>query len=381
MQVIISVGGTFHAFEVARTVQAAGYLKRLIINQVHPTLAWGVDRQLIQTIPWPDYTGRLVQKTPGLRRLVAWNGVKDNLFDVMASRYVDKCDIFHVWNHYGLYSLRKAKKQGAVIIIERSSAHPITQYQLLTEEYERYGLAFTAMNNRILEKHLQEYEEADYIMISAGFACDSMVAQGVPPQKLLPVTLGVNIEQFLPAPKSDNIFRVIVVGMVSLQKGTHYLLEAFKQLALPRAELVLIGAIDEAFRSVLSQYQGLFTYAGKVPHGQLPAEYNRASLLVLPSIQDGFAMVVAEAMASGLPVIISENVGAKQIVRDGVDGFIVPIRDVEALKEKILFLYENEPARQQMGQAARRQVLQFTWDRYGREVLAYYRSVLTAESQ
>jgi glycosyltransferase involved in cell wall biosynthesis len=82
--------------------------------------------------------------------------------------------------------------------------------------------------------------------------------------------------------------------------------------------------------------------------------------------------VVLEALACGLPVIVSANTGSKEMVRDGEDGFVVPIRDVEALKQKILLLYEDPHTQQKMAQAAAQRASQFTWDGYARRALQMY---------
>ena len=376
MQVIISVGGVFHSYHTARAAQRAGCLKRYITTRFYPERAKGIDHSLVISMPLLEYGAYVLRKIPLINNTVPWNWVKDSLFDIMASRYVDECDILHVWNNYGLFSLRKAKEYGAKIIIQRGSAHPLIQQRLLTEEYEKYGLKFSLMNQRLIQRHVKEYEEADFVMVPSRFAYDSMIEERVPEQKLLRVTYGVDIEQFKPSPKRDKKFRVIFVGMASLQKGTHYLLEAMKQLSLPKAELILIGSMRDNFRSILARYKGTFNYIGAVDRQAIPRYYADSSVFVLPSIQDGFARVVTEAMASGLPVIVSENVGAKDIVRDGTDGFIIPIRDVEALKEKILFFYENEGDRQRMGESAREYVKQFTWERYGRELIEIYQKAV-----
>ena len=95
------------------------------------------------------------------------------------------------------------------------------------------------------------------------------------------------------------------------------------------------------------------------------------------SIEEGFAMVMPQAMACGLPIICTSNTGGEDIVRDGIDGFIIPIRDVEALKEKILFMYKNPERRREMGESARLRVQSgFSWDNYGAKMIGEYRKVL-----
>ena len=378
MQVIISVGSKFWAYHTARAAQQAGYLKHFITT-VYDETEVGIDRARVTELRLPDWIGRALRRMPGANRLVPWNWVKDNLFDLMAVRHVSECDIFHVWNNYGLFSLRKAKRLGATVIVERGSTHPLTQQRLLQEEYARWGVRFPATNRRLLEKQLQELAEADYIYIPSAFVRRSMIEEGIPAEKLIEIPYGVHLDMFRPMPKRDRVFRVLFVGMLSLQKGIPYLLEAMQRLNLTDAELVLVGRVAEDVRSLLGRYANTLHLAGPVPQQELPAYYGSSSMFVLPSIQDGFGMVVYEAMSCGLPVIITENVGAP--VRAGIDGFVVPIRDADALAEKILFFHENEEARQRMGAAAREYVQRFTWERYGEQVIATYRRILDSERE
>jgi glycosyltransferase involved in cell wall biosynthesis len=203
-----------------------------------------------------------------------------------------------------------------------------------------------------------------------------MIEQGVPESKLLRVHFGFAPERFhiQPEAKTDNTFRVLFVGAISLQKGVQYLLEAFRRLDLPDAELVLVGGTFPDSKTFLPQYEGLYRHVPFVPQADLVEFYNTVSVFVLPSLQDGFGMVVYEAAACGLPVIVSENVGAT--IRDGQDGFIVPIRDPEALADRLLRLYRDPVLREAMGRSAHAYVQQFTWEAYHRQVIANYRRVL-----
>ena len=150
-------------------------------------------------------------------------------------------------------------------------------------------------------------------------------------------------------------------------------MQAWQELALPNAELVLIGRIEEEMKPVLKKYEGTFTYRGHVKHEELYKEYGNASVFVLPSLQEGSALVTYEAMACGLPLIVSENTGS--VVRDGKDGYILPIRDVEGLKEKLTLFYENREQAAQMGDAAHEYVQQFSWAAYADRVMGVYREI------
>lgn|SRR5574341_56107 len=375
MQVIISSGGVYHAYHAARGAAQAGVLKRFItgIYLKHET---GIPPSLYRKILLPNYIGHAIQQIPGSHSQYISYLIRDNLFDWAASQMLADCDIFHGWNHMSLFTMRRAKRQGARTVIERSSAHPVWLDGMLRDEYRRHGLSFPAANRWLNRKHIQEYEEADAIFVCSDFVWRTMVENGVPPHKLRKVTLGFDPSKFHPIPdsKPGNVFRIMFCGAVSLQKGVQYLLEAFKQLHLPNAELLLVGGLFPDSRSFLPNYRGLYRHVPYLPHDQLTQLYSSSSVFVLPSLQDGFGMVVYEAAACGLPVIVSQNVGAP--IRDGQDGFIVPIRDPNALADRLLQLYKDEPLRHTMGESIRQYVQQFTWEHYHQQLIGHYRELM-----
>jgi glycosyltransferase involved in cell wall biosynthesis len=379
-RILVVSGNKFHAYHMARGALRAGWLHRFITT-VFDRRETGLPPEKIVEIKLPAYAAMLITRLPfrGAQALSYYIG--DNWFDRAASRYAPEADIYHAFNHHALHGLRAARQAGAITIVERSSAHPTLQHTLLREEYARFGLTYPANNEKIIAKHLQEYEEADWIMVASDFVYRSMVAEGVPPQKLRQAHLGFAPEHFYPGEKLDDIFRVIFVGALSLQKGLPYLLEGFKLANLPpdKSELLIVGEPFPDADSFLPKYEGLYRRLKFVPHSELARVYQSGSVFVLPSLQDGFGMVVYEAAACGLPVIISENVGAA--IRDGEDGFIVPIRSAQAIAEKLVYLYEHDAERRQMGQSACSYVSQFTWEHYQTELIAHYQDILKQSPQ
>ncbi|HOA23108.1 MAG TPA: glycosyltransferase family 4 protein [Aggregatilineales bacterium] len=371
LEVTVSSGGKFHAYHIARAAQQAGYLRRFITT-IYDRYETGIDRSKVRQIMLPELLGMAIQKLPTTSSVSLSYLVRDNLFDLMARRYLSGGDILNVFNHFGLYSMRQARRLGMKTIVERSSAHPVVHHRILSEEYARYGLRYSRANAWLFGKHEQEYAEADAIAVPSEFVWRTMVEQGVPEARLRRVHFGFEPGHFRPMPgvKTDDVFRVMFAGSVSLQKGVQYLLEAFRRLNLPNAELVLVGGSFPDSRAFLPQYEGLYRHIPFVPHPRLAEVYNTASVFVLPSLQDGFGMVVYEAAACGLPVIITENVGAD--IRDGQDGFVVPIRDPDALADRLLRLYRDENLRREMGRSAWEYVQQFTWEAYHRQVIAHY---------
>ena len=261
-----------------------------------------------------------------------------------------------------------------MVVIERGSTHPYYQDEILREEFERHGVRTERAHPQIIEKGLREIALADKVIIPSEFVRRTFLAHGVAEDKLAVIPYGADLSLFRKATKKDDVFRVLFVGNISVQKGIHYLLEAWKTLALPHAELVLVGRIDTDARPVLDRYAGLFTHAGHVTHEALPAVYGNASVFVLPSLQEGSAMVTYEAMACGLPSIVSENTGS--VLRDGLDGFVIPIRNAEAIAEKLAWVREHPDEAAQMGETARDAVRNFTWERYADGVVDVYRELL-----
>jgi glycosyltransferase involved in cell wall biosynthesis len=139
---------------------------------------------------------------------------------------------------------------------------------------------------------------------------------------------------------------------------------------------VLRGWVDDSIGRLVDAYRQRCAFETPGFTSDPPAAYADSSVFVLPAIEDGYPLVVLEAMASGRPVVVSENTGTKDAVRDGVDGFVVPIRSPDALAEKLQWLLDHPAERAAMGRAARERALQFPWERYGTDLVAAYQRVL-----
>jgi len=165
--------------------------------------------------------------------------------------------------------------------------------------------------------------------------------------------------------------------MVCLRKGFLDLARAWSDLALPGGELWVVGQVHEEVVPLLDPYRAdpTIRFFGHVGGGAARF-YGQADVFVLPSVVEGSAKTTYEAMAAGLPVVTTPNAGS--VVRDGVDGFIVPIRDQDALKRRLLFLYENREASRAMGEAARKSVRDFSWETYESRLIDIYGELMGA---
>lgn len=382
MEVVVSVGGRFHAFNLAAELERQGYLKRLITSYPRSrAVPFGIPSGKVASVVIKEVLERGWRKLPvALRNLWDPQFAITEIFDRAASRRVVPADVFVGWANQSLHALRRAKELGAVTVLERGSSHILYQQNVLREEYEKFGVPITPYmlpHPKIVEKELREYEEADRIAIPSLYVKRTFLEAGIPERKLIHVPYGVDTSAFHPSPKEDDIFRVIFAGGLNLRKGVHYLLQAFAELALPQAELLLVGTLNDELRPFLKKYEGSYRHIGHVPQAELPRYYAQGSVFVLLSIEEGLAMVLPQAMACGLPVIATVNTGAEDIVRDGTDGFVIPIRDVAAAKEKLRYLYEHPDRCRSMGAAARERVAQgFTWRDYGERIARAYQALV-----
>jgi len=379
MNIGISSAQHFWTFDLARQMERLGHLGCLYTG--YPQ--WKVDlplRSKVRCFPWAMGPTMLASRL-GINSLQRGLQLPTaRWFDRWTARTLEPCDIFHCVSLFGLESHRVAKQRyGAITVCDRGSSHILFQDRILSEEYARWGIPYRKINPEVIERELSEYANSDLIAVPSEFVRRTFLEQGVPEKKLMKLPFGVDLEMFRPEPKQDKIFRVIYVGHITLRKGLPYLLEAIAGPGLPPLELWLIGSVDPDLQPLLAKYQDRFRHLGVIARSELYKYYSQGSVFVLASIEEGLALVQGQAMACGLPVIATSNTGAEDLFADGVEGFIVPIRNPEAIREKIVYLYEHPDERERMGEASRRCALGWGgWDRYGENAAAAYRERLLA---
>lgn len=216
---------------------------------------------------------------------------------------------------------------------------------------------------------IQEYEKADLIRVMSPHAKRTMVENGVDSEKVLVVAPPLSLEEFSPASIDDSVFRVCYVGLLEPWKGFHYLIEAFAALDLPESALDLWGGpgsrpVSRYISEWMAKNPSINLKRGDVRSIGYANVYGKSSVLVSPSLADGYSYVVPEAMASGIPVIVTNTTGAADIVVDGVNGYIIPPRDRDALADRLLHLSRDPALVRRMGRAARESAMQLTLEAF-----------------
>ena len=267
----------------------------------------------------------------------------------------------YVFTQVGLETLRWAKRASVPSVLDNPNGH----IRHFSEVCQRESLRWCDQKHRLhpnqamVERVEEEYQLADRIRVSSEWAKISMVSRGVPAGKIHVVALPVNLQRFQPglaqAP-SGGPLRVCYVGSLNLAKGSQYLMQAAKLLGDNRVTLEFVGASGNRWTKRLFERERKGLKLSCAP-GDPVAAYQRAEVLVMPSLHDGFGFVVAEAMACGLPVIVTEDCGAADWIRDGQSGWIVPAGQVNALVEALSDALCRRPELGAMGKLARADVV------------------------
>jgi glycosyltransferase involved in cell wall biosynthesis len=292
----------------------------------------------------------------------------------------EKIDAVYAFHSAALEILQNARSAGVLAVMEQTNAPIRIVRGLLRDECKRYPSWIsngTGNDRHELEYSQRESEEwryADIILCGSDFVRKGIIECNGPAEKCLIVPYGVDsrfeVARRTDLPKSVKL-RVLTVGAVGLRKGTPYVLQAAKRCQ-KQATFRIVGSVNVS-SGAAEQLKEHVHVLGRVPRSEIQRQYAWADVFLLPSLCEGSATVVYEALAAGLPVICTPNTGS--IVRDGTDGFIVPIRDPEAIARCIVRLAGDESLRRAMSKNARL--------RYEQEgsLDAYARRLLTAISE
>lgn len=306
----------------------------------------------------------LVGRVPVLRRRRDWQVLAGDLhFDRWVAGHLPAAEVFQGVVGQCAESMEAARRRGVATVLDVVNTHVDDFHGHVVRESLAIGLHHP-VHRRSRERMLAEYRLADVIRVMSHRAARTFLARGVPAERLVVATPPIDPGRFPRARFDAPRFRVGFVGLIEPWKGFHHLLEAFGRLGLPDAELVLWGGSGSraATRLIRSwQSRGAAVEVRPVSVSADPAGTVATShVLVHPSLADGFSYAVAEAMACGVPVIVTDNTGAADLVTDGESGYVVPGGDVGALADRLRHLHANAGLLPRMGAAAREAVRRLT---------------------
>lgn len=383
-KVTIIVPGKFHAFYLAKGLQKRKVLKSIITS--YPkflVIKDNIEKKFVKSIFIKEIIERIFLKLK-LNKLLSKLYFYINLiFEYISSLKIHykEIDIVVSWSGIAEQTFIKAKKKNKKIIkiLERGSSHIAFQNKILIEEYKRLGINRNSIDQKIINKEIREYDLADYICVPSLFSKNTFIENGIDEKKLIKVPYGVDLEEFFKLDYKIQDFTIISTGQISIRKGSIYLLEAFQELNLKNSKLVMVGNIESGFKRHIEKYflNPNIIFKNHVKQKKLNELYNRSSLFVSSSLEEGLAMVQVQAMACGLPIICTTNSGGAEIVDEGINGYVCPIRNINYLKDKIKYFYDNRDQLRIFGNNSYKMARnKLSWDKYSENVYTEYKKLI-----
>jgi glycosyltransferase involved in cell wall biosynthesis len=385
LRIVSSSYGTFHMYEQAEQLNKYQLLSKFITGPPsYYAKKYNIPKNKIISM-WPIFaTGYIRSKIKFLISTDADNRITRLTHDIFSSqlkkKIPDDTDIFIGLSSFSLEALIAANSREIISVLDHGSLHENFDKQQLLLEKEKFGFKLTGNSSQdwLIEKENREFDVSQYIFVLSDLAKKTLIENGIEENKIIVNRCGVNLEKFIVKNKIDNIFRIVFCGQVCPRKGIHYLLEAFDHFKHLNCELWIIGSNeyekqDHYFRKMIAKYNSNnIKFFGSVESKDIPVLFSQCSVLVHPSLSDGFGQVVLQAMACGLPVIVTNSTGASEIIKEGENGFIIKSRDIESLKDKISILYAKRKFATEIGMHAKITVQNgYSWDDYGRRLVDF----------
>jgi hypothetical protein len=403
--VVAQLGARMH-YAVPRILQASGQLERLytdicavrgwprLLNLIPNSLRPTTVNRLLSRVPRGVHAGRITAfndfgyEYAKRRNLIAqqgrflvhlWAG-EEFCRRVLNAGFGSAGGVF-TFNSAGLEVLQRAKQSGLKAVTEQTIAPMRLELGLLSDEASRFPGWETSTENAgasaYCDREGEEWKSADLILCGSEFVRDSIAQCGGPGEKCVVVPYGVDVvdQRFATANPSvggsevrdqrsemkDRPLRVLTVGTVGLRKGSPYILEAARQLK-GKAQFRMVGGIGVQREAEVKLREHL-ELTGSVPRNELAGHFAWADVFLLPSLCEGSATATYEALAYGLPVICTANTGS--VARDGVEGFVIPIRDAAAIVDRLRQLLEDPELLRRMSANAAVKAKEFTVAKYG----------------
>ena len=228
--------------------------------------------------------------------------------------------------------------------------------------------------NEVFERFSREPELADLCIAASSYTRRTLIENGLSSDRVSVIAYGVDLEFFCPADfQQQEKFSVLFVGQLCRQKGLHYLLEAWRRLALANAELRIVGLPCD--NPVISRYAQTARFLGSLNWLELREEFRRADLLCLPSLSDGFGQVVLESLACGTPVLTTASCGASDLIVHEHNGFVVPAANLDALIATLTLASHHRDRLREMRASARATAEKYPWGRFRRSLVETLRSI------
>jgi glycosyltransferase involved in cell wall biosynthesis len=385
MKIAIVVTGRFHAFDLARGLIGRGH--DVTVFTAYPAWAarqFGLEPEHVCSFPAISILNRITGRlgSDALRKKI--EPFLLTSFGKWAAKQVSRqdWDVIHEFSGMGEEVIRAVRGK-AKHLLGRGSSHIRTQAELLRQESVRTGIDLAQPSSWIIEREEREYASADYVVVLSRFCSESFVRQGVPADKILILPLGVDTRMFsLSAELVEKRCRrilsgapltVLTTGSVSFRKGLYDFAQIARAFEGRMRFRWIGGALPEA-KAFLARMPAGVEFVPHQPQDTLPEAYAEADLFLLPTIEDGFGMVLTQAQANSLPLLTTTNSSGPDFIREGQTGWVLPIRDPESFISRLWWCDSHRAELAQMVRSIARTFRPRDWS----EVAADFESLCTA---
>ncbi|HEX7260946.1 MAG TPA: glycosyltransferase family 4 protein [Luteolibacter sp.] len=262
------------------------------------------------------------------------------LFDAWVTPQIKEGDNLISSYGYANRAFHKVREFGGKTFVDAGNSHPAHFWEVVSEEHKRWGVGRPPYPPHWNRQAREMMELTDYVICPSEYVANSFLKNGFTREQLLYAPFPTDLDLFRPEgdPPSPSPLKVVCTGGVSLRKGFPYLLEAMRIIRKDRdAILLLTSQVEEVMKPILASYSDIpIEWAPTLGHRELAARLRTAHVFALLSLEDGFARTVSEALACGIPAVVTNHTGAMDFIVEGKNGHVVPIRDAQAAAEAIV---------------------------------------------
>ncbi len=402
MKIIVAHPGRQHSFRVAKALKENGMLYKyattvynkdnslfmrfvkLFLSKDNldrakkrkcPSL---VDNDVIQFCELEGLMLLALQRIDRSHRIDRWfmryiaNKFQRRLADYVIKNRVDAV-ISYDTNSSVLFDILERKAPDVIKIMD--NAHPNRHF--LNKSYNEnwtavgnFGATLEACgyitDEKVAETFGEEVKKADYHIVASTYSTQALVFEGISPDYIFKIPYGVDENKFVGKDRSytSDFLNVLFIGEVNQRKGINQILQVAKHIHDQGFNFNIVGGGFETAPIEYSKYNDCVNFLGRVSFETLLCQLKDNHVFLFPTMGEGFGLVLLEAMAAGLPVITTPNCAGYDIVKDGVNGFIVPVGDENAIEEKLIWMKEHPCELKCMSENAISTARMYTWGKY-----------------
>jgi glycosyltransferase involved in cell wall biosynthesis len=355
LKIAIVVHGRFHAFDLARELINQGHDVTLFTNYPKKIVErFGIPQKYVQTFLLHGLLTRIIHKLHGVLDTPDFEAFLHSIFSQWAARILNKSeyDIVHVFSGVAEEIFQALSAKNVLKTLVRGSAHILIQFQLLSEEEERSGVSVARPSKWMIAREEREYQLTDVILVLSSFAHQSFRDQNISPDKLRILPLGTQIEKFRPDEEvikercqriiAQPKLNVLMVGTFSYRKGAIYFVK-IAELLSTKYQFKFVGTVTNEASDLAAKNSKNIEFIAKQPQFELFKFYAWADIFIFTTIEDGYAVVLAQAQAAGLPILTTTNCSGSDIIVEGQTGWVLPIRSPESFIERLKWCNEHRP--------------------------------------